>query len=115
MDWPPILTLVGAVLTSLLTVIGTIYVARSKTKTDIGVSITNGFQALTDQLQQERTELNEIINRQRLANDACHRRIEFLNAKLRRRDAHIDTLERMLTILDRKPPKRVPDDPEPGD
>jgi uncharacterized membrane protein YfbV (UPF0208 family) len=64
-DLAPFLTFGGAVLTAVFTVIGTIYVARSRTKTDLGASITSGFRELTDQLQEERSQLSEIIKRQR--------------------------------------------------
>ncbi|TAZ20790.1 hypothetical protein ELH77_19500 [Rhizobium ruizarguesonis] len=65
MDLAPFLTFGGAILTAAITVIGTIYVARSRTKTDLGASITSGFRELTDQLQEERSQLSEIIRRQR--------------------------------------------------
>lgn len=65
MDLAPFLTFAAAVLTALITVIGTIYVARSRTRIDISASITSGFKELTDQLQEERSQLSDIIKRQR--------------------------------------------------
>ncbi|MDX0230227.1 hypothetical protein GOC14_06655 [Sinorhizobium meliloti] len=66
-DLAPVLTFGGAVLTAIITVLGTIYVARSRTRVDLGSSITTGFRELTDQLQEERAELLAIIERQREA------------------------------------------------
>ncbi|MEA3520633.1 hypothetical protein [Rhizobium mulingense] len=65
MDLAPWLTFVGALTTAIITVIGTIYVARTRTRVDVGASITTGFRELTDQLQEERNQLSEIIRRQR--------------------------------------------------
>lgn len=64
-DLAPLLTFGGAVVTAIVTVFGTVYVARSRTRVDLGSSITTGFRELTDQLQEERGELNAIIQRQR--------------------------------------------------
>lgn len=64
-DLAPLLTFGGALVTAVVTVFGTIYVARSRTRVDLGASITTGFRELTDQLQEERGELNAIIQRQR--------------------------------------------------
>jgi hypothetical protein len=61
----PLLTFGGAVVTAIITVFGTVYVARSRTRTDLGASITTGFRELTDQLQEERSQLSDIIHRQR--------------------------------------------------
>lgn len=78
MEWGPIVTASGALLAAALAAIGTIYVARSKTKTDISASITVGFEALTNQLQEERKDLNEIIERQRETIDKHRATIEQL-------------------------------------
>lgn len=102
-DWHPLLAAAGTILGVLLTFYGTIYVARTKSKTDINASINAGFQALTDQLQQERSDLNAIIDRQREVIDKHREMIEKLftegdELRVRRRDMQrrIDDLEQRL-------------------
>lgn len=93
MDLAPLLTFGGAVLTAIITVIGTIYVARSRTRLDIGASITTGFRELTDQLQEERNDLSEIIKRQRdeiVAAEKLNDRHEHALRRLRRRVAILE-------------------------
>lgn len=95
MDLAPLLTFGGAVLTAIITVIGTIYVARSRTRADIGASITTGFRELTDQLQEERNQLSDIIKRQRGdLNDA-----EKLSHK---QEALIRRMRRQISILEER-------------
>ena len=96
MDLAPLLTFSGAVLTAIVTVLGTVYVARSKTKSDLGISITTGFRELTDQLQEERNQLSEIIKRQRQEMVDAEARIEQLERNARLLRKHLIQLERTL-------------------
>ena len=96
MDLAPLLTFGGAVLTAIITVIGTIYVARSRTRADIGASITTGFRELTDQLQEERNQLSEIIKRQRDEINESERASHKQEALIRRMRRQISLLEERL-------------------
>lgn len=96
MDLAPLLTFGGAVLTAIFTVIGTIYVARSKTRADIGASITTGFRELTDQLQEERNQLSEIIKRQRDELKEAEKDKMKQEALIRRMRRQISLLEEKL-------------------
>ena len=89
MDIAPWLTFVGAITTAILTVIGTIYVARSRTRVDVGASITTGFRELTDQLQEERNQLSDIIRRQREDLAEAEKLAERQATTLRRLRRHI--------------------------
>lgn len=103
MEWSPLVTAASAILVAAITALGTIYVARSRTKTDISTSIASGFQELTNQLQEERKDLSEIIERQREVIDKHRVTIEALynegqelredGRRLRRR---IDQLEEAM-------------------
>jgi predicted nucleic acid-binding Zn-ribbon protein len=95
-DLAPFLTFSGAVLTAIVTVLGTVYVARSRTKSDLGSSITTGFRELTDQLQEERNQLSEIIKRQRQEMVDAGTRIEQLERNARLLRKHLIQLERTL-------------------
>lgn len=81
MDVGPLATLAGVVVTSILGAIGAIYVARAKSKTDIGSSINAGFVALTDQLQQERSDLSVIITELRAENEVLIERNRALDRR----------------------------------
>jgi hypothetical protein len=105
-DLAPFLTFAGVVLTAIITLVGTVLVARSKTKTDIGQSITAGFQALTDQLQQERKELTEVIEKQRIKIDSQSEKIDFESRRGRRMEAHIEILESLLKLKKIEVPAR---------
>jgi hypothetical protein len=96
-DIAPWLTFVGAITTAILTVIGTIYVARSRTRVDVGASITTGFRELTDQLQEERNQLSDIIRRQREDLAEAEKLAERQAATLRRFRRHIMLLEDKLS------------------
>lgn len=63
MDIGPIVTTVGAIFGAVAAAFGTVYVARSKAKTDISTSITAGFEALTNQLQEERAGLQLLVDK----------------------------------------------------
>lgn len=97
MDFAPWLTFVGALTTAIITVIGTIYVARSRTRVDVGSSITTGFRELTDQLQEERNQLSEIIRRQREDLVEAERANGRQAAALRKARRHISMLEDKLS------------------
>jgi len=96
-DIAPWLTFVGAITTAIFTVIGTIYVARSRTRVDVGASITTGFRELTDQLQEERNQLSEIIRRQREDLSESEKLNESQAASLRRLRRHVALLEDKLS------------------
>lgn len=96
MDLAPWLTFVGATATAIITVIGTIYVARSRTRVDVGSSITTGFRELTDQLQEERNQLSEIIRRQREELGESERSNARQAAALRKLRRHCAMLEDKL-------------------
>lgn len=61
MELGPVLTLAGGLATALITAAVTFYATRSKAKTDLQASLSAGFGALADQLQEERKELQMII------------------------------------------------------
>ena len=88
MDLAPLLTFAGATLTAIITVLGTIYVARSKAKSDLGSSITTGFKELTDQLQEERNQLSECRRAQAVHQNGVGRSIaiehEMVDKPIRR-------------------------------
>ncbi len=96
MDLAPLLTFGGAVLTAIITVLGTVYVSRSKTKTDLGASITSGFKDLTDQLQEERNHLGDIIKTQRGELEAAEKEFNELDLTIRKLRRHLILLERQL-------------------
>lgn len=96
MDIAPLLTFGGAVVTAIITVVGTIYVARSRTRADIGASITTGFRELTDQLQEERNQLSEIIKRQRDELNEAEKNGHKQEALIRRMRRQISLLEEKL-------------------
>lgn len=96
MDIAPLLTFGGAVVTAIITVVGTIYVARSRTRADIGASITTGFRELTDQLQEERNQLSEIIKRQRDELNEAEKTSHKQEAMIRRMRRQISLLEEKL-------------------
>jgi chromosome segregation ATPase len=95
-DLAPLLTFGGAVLTAIITVLGTVYAARSKTKSDLGASITTGFRELTDQLQEERNQLSDIIKRQRTELDEAEKEFAALEVTMRKLRRHLILLERQL-------------------
>lgn len=97
MDIAPWLTFVGAITTAIFTVIGTIYVARSRTRVDVGTSITTGFRELTDQLQEERNQLSEIIRRQREDLAEAESRTDKQEQTIRRMRRRMALLESKLT------------------
>lgn len=97
MDLAPLLTFGGVVLTAIITVIGTIYVARSRTRADIGASVTTGFRELTDQLQEERNQLSEIIKRQRDELKGVEKEKQKQEALIRRMRRQISLLEEKLS------------------
>jgi hypothetical protein len=96
-DLAPWLTFVGALTTAIITVIGTIYVARTRTRVDVGSSITTGFRELTDQLQEERNQLSEIIRRQREDLVEAERMNGRQAAALRKIRRHVALLEDKLS------------------
>lgn len=105
MDPGPIITATGAILTAAIAAFGTVYVARAKTRTDISSSITAGFEALTNQLQEERKELLLIIDQHREAIDKHRLTIEKLfneNEELREERralrTKMETLEQIIRI-----------------
>lgn len=115
MDWSPIVTASGAIFAAAIAAIGTIYVARAKTKTDISASITTGFEALTNQLQEERKDLNEIIERHRATIDKHRETIESLynegqTMRLERREMfrRIEQLEAILRTAGIPIPEQLP-------
>lgn len=110
MDLAPVLTFAGAILTAIITLLGTVLVARSKTKTDIGQSITAGFQALTDQLQEERRELTEVVEKQRIKIEAQADKLDLIARRGQRMERHIDKLERLATLANVEVPERRFDD-----
>lgn len=83
-------------LTAIITVIGTIWVARSRTKVDIGTSITTGFRELTDQLQEERGHLAELIRKQREELTAAETVIGDQERSMRRMRRHLAMLEERM-------------------
>ena len=104
-NWPPLLAFAGAVITAIITVVGTVWVAKSRTKFDLGVSITAGFRELTDQLQEERTQLSETISRQRGELDAAEKENERLDGEMRRLRRRIALLEESLDSAGIKVPR----------
>jgi hypothetical protein len=95
-DLAPFLTFGGAVLTAIITVIGTIYVARSRTKFELGASITTGFKELTDQLQEERDLLSEIISKQRIELAELEKTLHAMEKSSRLLKRHCVLLEGLL-------------------
>jgi hypothetical protein len=91
MDVSPLLG--SAVLTAVITVFGTIWVARSRAKIDIGTTITSGFRELTDQLQEERNQLSELISRQRDELSSAGKLIGEQERDMRRMRRHVALLE----------------------
>lgn len=96
MDTSTLLTVGGAVATTVLTVVGTIWVARARAKIDVGQAITLGFEALTNQLQEERTQLMEIVRAQRLELTACEKAAATMETLDRRMRRHVATVEQLL-------------------
>lgn len=89
MDYSTVLTAVAAISAALITGTTSYWAVKSKTKVEIGQSITVGFKELTDQLQQERLELTEITAAQRAE-------IDKLRARLRHMERHAALLERRM-------------------
>ena len=75
--------------TAVITVFGTIWVARARTKVDIGTTITSGFRELTDQLQEERNHLSDLIRRQRDELAAVEKVIGDHERTMRRMRRHV--------------------------
>lgn len=61
MELGPVLTLAGVIGTALITAVVTFYTTRSKAKGDLQASLIAGFGAITDQLQEERKELQGFV------------------------------------------------------
>ena len=95
-DIASFLTFGGAVLTAIIATFGTIYVARGKTRSDLGAIVTTGFRELTNQLQEERNQLNQIIWRQRAELAEAEKRLNEIEEKQRKLRRHLIELEQML-------------------
>lgn len=76
-------------LTAVVTVLGTVWVARARAKIDVGASLTSSFKELTDQLQEEREQLRKVIDHQ-------ERELREADKRLRLKRRHIATLEGKL-------------------
>ncbi|RUV98336.1 hypothetical protein EOA88_00415 [Mesorhizobium sp. M5C.F.Ca.IN.020.14.1.1] len=101
MDTGGILTIAAPIAVAIVTALGTVYIARLKTKQDIGASITTGFEILTDQLQEERLELSEIIAAQR-------RELADRDITIRRMDVYIQRVERLAEKAGLELPRHDP-------
>jgi chromosome segregation ATPase len=93
LDLPPLIYAIATIATAIVTAIGTIWVAKSKARVDIGTTITAGFRELTDQLQEERGHLADLIRRQRDELAAAEKSIGELERTLRRARRHVAGLE----------------------
>jgi len=65
-----------------------------------------GLQALTDQLQEERRELTEVVEKQRIKIEAQAEKIDLITRRSQRMERHIDQLESLVTLADVQVPKR---------
>lgn len=86
MELGPVLTLAGVLGTALITAAVTFYTTRSKAKGDLQASLIAGFGAITDQLQEERKELQDIVRN--LTKD-----IESLRDQLNRKNEVIEGMK----------------------
>lgn len=92
-DFAPLLAFASAVLTAIITVFGTIWVAKARTKIDIGTTITSGFRELTDQLQEERIQLSDLIREHREDLAASEKVVDDQERAIRRLRRHLVVLE----------------------
>lgn len=100
MDIPTLLSIAGPIIIATITVIGTVWVARSRARVDVGAAITSGFDSLTNQLQEERATLMEILRQKNADAEAC----EITMRRMRR---HVEVCEGRLEKAGLEVPPRV--------
>lgn len=106
-DLGPWTTAIASLGSAVLAAFVSIYTIKSKTKTDIATSITTGFQALTDQLQEERKELRATIDAQSTKIAAQSEKIESLQDDIRTLSLYIDVLKHALRTAGVKIPDKA--------
>ena len=113
MELGPVLTFAGVVATALLTAAVTFYTTRSKAKTDLQASLIAGFGAITDQLQEERKELQSLVKEARTeieslkaTVDSKNRQVDHLKIDLRYTQIYIGQLEHLLNAAQIQLPSR---------
>ncbi len=84
MDAGQFLQIAVPIIVAIVTAVGTVLIARMKTRQDVGVAITSGFEALTNQLQEERTQLLEMIQLLRLERAESDQKLKYLRRRVAR-------------------------------
>ena len=107
MDTSTLLTVIVPIVVAIVAALGTVLVAKARARVDIGSAITTGFEALTNQLQEERSSLMEIVRTQRVEIAAAHAKVEELNGQVRRMRQHIEDPENRMLGAGIIPPKRA--------
>lgn len=107
MDATTLITVGGPVIAAIVAALATVGVAKSRAKVDVGSAITTGFEALTNQLQEERSSLMEIVRTQRVEIATAQAQIEELTGQVRRMRRHIEETENRMLGAGIMPPKRA--------
>ncbi|WP_407523688.1 hypothetical protein [Methylobacterium oryzisoli] len=96
LDPVALLTAAGPILIAFVTGWFAWVAGKKKASTEAQVAITSGFEVLIRKLQEERTELTKIIDRQATALDRQADKIDGLEAEVRGLQRHIDRLEKAM-------------------
>ena len=126
MDWGNYVTGISAFMAALAAAFGTIYVGRANAKKDISQALDVRFNALLDQYQEERKELNSIIKDrdatietyritiEKMFNESqtgsaerrtLIKKLEDLEDAIRIYEKHIDKLSKIIEGAGLTPPK----------
>lgn len=92
-DVSPFLAFGGALAAAIVACFGTVKVASSRVKVDLSAQVAAGVESLLKTLQEERSQLSEIIKRQReelAASDRLAVEIELIVRRQRRRIALLE-------------------------
>lgn len=107
MDVSTLLTVSGSVLVAIVTVSGTILVSRRNAAVAVDAAISDKFNRLTDQLQEERTDLRRIVQEQRSELEAAHLQIDGFEKLMRLMRRHVDDLEARMDAAGIPRPPRM--------
>lgn len=96
MDASAYLAVAIPVLAAVVSAAGAVWIARINTRKDLSATINSGFKDLTDQLQEERDNDRKYIVSLRDERAAERRHNADLERTIRRMEAYLDRVERLV-------------------